>query len=70
MEIRLKADKTKVGAHDKKFADFDSNRYFEIEKTIKNTWIIKELNGLNFTKHVGTLKEVKEALNQELRPNA
>ena len=67
MNIVLKLDKTKVGSHDKVFVDWDSQRYFEIEKTVKDTWIIKEVNGLNFRAHVATLKEVKESLQQELR---
>jgi hypothetical protein len=67
MNIVLKLDKTKVGSYDKVFADWDSQRYFEIEKTVKDTWIIKEVNGLNFRAHVATLKEVKESLQQELR---
>ena len=67
MNIILKLDKSKVGSHDKVFVDWDTQRYFEIEKTHKNTWIVKELNGLNFRAHVATLKQVKETLQTELR---
>jgi hypothetical protein len=69
MNITLKANKNSVGSHDKIFVDPQTHRYFEINKTHKNTWIIEEYNGsnaINFRAHVATLKEVKESLQQEL----